>query len=187
MRPAAVSAHAEHPLVHTCRVGIQDRRPLAEGEAAHGVGCVAADARKGPQRIRLARHLSAMATDDELRRLMEIPRPGIVPEAIPGLAHRRGPGSRKTCNRGISCKKARVELLDALDLRLLEHDFRHQHMVRVLRKPPREVATKTSVPGKKTASERRPSCRRGNRSHHAIERRASNAWNSGMLSVCHGC
>jgi len=187
MRPAAVSTHTEHPLVHARRIGIQDRRPLAEGEAAYGVGCVPADARKGPQGIRLPRHLSAMATNDELCRLMEIPRPGIVPEAIPGLAHRRGPGGRKARNRGVSCKKARVELFDAVHLRLLEHDFRHQHMVRVLRESPREVATKTSVPGKETASERRPPGRRGNRSRHAIGRQASTTCNLGILSSCHGC
>src|SRR3989454_921348 len=105
---------------------------------------------------------------------MEIPRPRVVPEPVPRLAHRLRPGTREGLEIGKPLEKPRIVLGHAGDLRLLQHHFRDEHSVRIARPAPGEVSRGAGVPGeellRKCLGALRFSAAGGRRTGHAYTR-----------------
>src|SRR5438128_581756 len=81
------------------------------------------------------------------------PRPGVVPEPVPALAHRVGGGGGQVLERGVAGEEARVELEHPRHLRLLQHGLRDQHRIGVARPAPGQAAAVAGVPGEEAAAE----------------------------------
>ena len=77
----------------------------------------------------------------------------IVAEAFPRLPHGLGPGLGQGSDGGVARQERLVILLHAGNLRLLEHELRHQHPIRVPRATPRKVAPLAAKPGQQAALE----------------------------------
>ena len=110
----------QHPLY----VGVQDGQALAKGETEHGASSVAPNAgegRYGLERIRK----NALVTFHHLAgRLMQVVRPAVIAQSLPGIAYLVERGRGQSRHRRETGQETPVILQHALDLRLLEHHLR---------------------------------------------------------------
>ena len=114
---------------------------LIEGEAGERSGGVAADAREAGNGRGVGRELSAMLLRHGPGGAVEIPRPGVVAEPLPGVEHIRLAGRGERLEAGETGEPALEVGDDRGDLRLLEHELRDEDRVRIGGAPPREIAT----------------------------------------------
>ena len=120
---------------------------LAERKRGHGRGGIRADAGEFPQFLSGARQFATVV-------LYDIPRELVQADGAPVVAH-AGPDADDVCGLGVGeraeCGEGVEECAvledDAVDLRLLEHDLRHENSVRVGDAAPGEDAGVAGVPG----------------------------------------
>src|SRR2546426_4414971 len=143
-------------------------------KARHRSRRVRSHSRELHQLRRIVGHPALEVLPDHARQRVEIGSPRVVPEPIPGLAHRLGPGARERLQIGKPCDKPRIVLGDPADLRLLQHHFRDEHAVRIARLAPRQVSRGAGVPGeellRKCLGALRFSAAGGRRTGHAYTR-----------------
>ena len=126
--------HAEHIAVHCGAL-------LPVGDGRHRSGRVVADARQRPDGLRVPGHHAAVLLRDDLRRLVDIPRPAVIAQPLPSMEHLRLIGGGHVGNGGKPLHPCREIGLYRLRPRLLEHDLRDPYMIGIprLRFPPRQV------------------------------------------------
>ena len=71
---------------------------------------------------------------------LQIARPGVVAETLPGVQHIRFPGARERGEIRETLEPALIIRKNGRDLGLLEHEFRDQDRVRVAGAAPRKIA-----------------------------------------------
>ena len=98
---------------------------------------------------KLAPHLSRLPSRDRLQAV----RPDVVAERPPGLRDVTLRGRRERVERRVLLEPRVILRQHAIDLRLLQHDFRHEDVVRVVRPAPRQVAPVPPVPGQQPIAE----------------------------------
>src|SRR5712691_5792267 len=105
---------------------------------------------------------------------MEIPGARVVPEPVPCFPHRLRPGAGECLEIRKPLEKPRIVLGHAGYLRLLQHHFRDEHLVRIARLAPGEIARGAGVPGEellgKCLGALRFSAAGGGRTGHAYTR-----------------
>ncbi len=77
---------------------------------------------------------------------MEVPSPPVVTQARPCRLNLFDPCPGERCKRRELGQEGRIAARDDLAPGLLEHDLRDQDLVRVVRAPPREVASTAFEP-----------------------------------------
>src|SRR5207253_4496683 len=81
------------------------------------------------------------------RRAMEIQRPPVVAEPLPGPDRLRGGCGRERPDGRPALEPGEVARHDSRDLRLLEHHLRDEDCVRIPRTPPGQVPARPAMPG----------------------------------------
>ena len=138
----------DEPGQHAPHVGVEHGVPLAEGEAGHGRGGIAADPRQREQGVGVRRHHPAVPRGQDGRRLVQPERaPGVAePAPLPdrlarGLGRERGRG-------GPPGDPGEVFGQHAGHRRLLQHDLTDQHRPgRRVGSAPGQVPRMARIPG----------------------------------------
>src|SRR5260221_8679634 len=142
-------------------VGVEIRRPLAEGEAHDGARRVLADPLERPERRLVRRQLAAVALDRLACDRVEPLRADVVTERPPGLGDVGLRRIRQRAQARLFVQPLLVLRQDAVDLLLLQHDFGPEDVVRVASVPPRQTAPVRPVPLEEPAPEPLTVCRNG--------------------------
>ena len=152
--------------VDRARLG-RDARDDAQDVAVHrgarpfkadrrdGAGRVRADPRQLLQLRRRIREAPAARLDEQLRRLLQVARAGIVAEALPKLEDSAFLCGGERLHIRERLHKPVVIADDGFDARLLEHDLRDPHAVRLAAAPPGQVARVFPVPRQQAHGQRR--------------------------------
>ncbi len=150
-----VDRRREHASQHARDIRVDQRRASLIGERGHSARRICSDARQGAKRLRVCRKLTfrAPAFGDLDRKTMEVARSRIVAETFPRLGDASGWRARHVAEGRELAEKLAVFRDDSRDLRLLEHQLRHEHLVRAASPAPRQVARVSAVPGTKPATE----------------------------------
>ena len=147
-RDARHGLPGDEPGQHAPHVGVEHGVPLAEGEAGHGRGGIAADPRQREQGVQIRRHHPAVPRGQDGRRLVQPERaPGIAePAPLPDrLARRLG---RERGRGGPPGDPPEVFGQHPGHRRLLQHDLTDQHRPgRDARSAPGQVPRVTRIPG----------------------------------------
>ena len=110
---------------------------------------------------------TGVLVDDGARQPVQVFGPTVVAEAVPRFPHRAWSRSRERLDRWVPLKEAGVVRLHPGNLRLLEHDFRHQHAVRIARAAPGQIPAMAAEPADQpTAKLRVTSVTRGGLAGH---------------------
>ena len=72
-------------LDHAVEVAVHGRHRLIIGDGSDGRGRVGADARQLAQAPGIARKASAVLLNDDARSLVQVARPGVISQPLPGL------------------------------------------------------------------------------------------------------
>ena len=129
----AVGEPGHHPQY----VAVHRRLPTAKGRRGDGAGGVVPDARQFQQAlvgIRKAAHLH-----HGFCRLLQVPGPAVIAQALPQLHQPVLRGVCQSLHRGEGCEKPGIIAQHRRHTGLLEHDLRHPDGVRILRPPPGQV------------------------------------------------
>ena len=124
-RPVDVGQAGEQPL----HVGVHQRPGLVEGDGEDGRGGVRADAGQGEQLVAVGRDLAVVALDQQPGGTLDVARPAVVAEALPGLEQGLlgGNGHRGRVREAV--QPAPEILGHPLHLGLLAHDLGDPHLV----------------------------------------------------------
>ena len=134
-------------------VRLDDRDGLIMGESSNGVRGVPANSRKAVNRLDRIGKLARILLDDDLRGGVEVTRPGIIPESLPGVENFAFGGSGEGGKVREPLHPHLIVGDDRGDLRLLEHEFRNQHCVGISGAAPRQIAAVLAVPKAKRTPE----------------------------------
>ena len=156
---------------HARDVGIENRGTLAERKAADRAGRVCADALEREQRFLVGRQLSAVASNRFSRDRLQALRSDVVAKRVPRVRHFLFGCRSQRFERRVLVEPFGVLRQHAIDLRLLQHDFRDEDVVRVVGLAPGQIAPVTPVPGEQPRSKPSTFGRGGNRQR----RRASSS------------
>ena len=131
-------AHAQHVPVH------RRRRPL-KADGGDRPGGVCADAGQRKEFLDRVRKRAA-AFDEDARALLQVPGAVVVPQPLPQLQQPllRQRREREHVRRGL--QKADVVVPHRLHARLLQHDLRQPHVVRLPVRAPRQLALVSRKP-----------------------------------------
>ena len=135
------------PCHHPQHVAVYRRLPPGEGRRGDGAGGVVPDARQFQQAlvgIRKAAHLR-----HGFCRLLQVPGPAVIAQALPQLHQPVLRGVCQSLHRGEGCEKPGIIAQHRRHTGLLEHDLRHPDAVRVLRFPPGQVPGVSPKPRQK--------------------------------------
>ena len=138
-----------HAREHAQDVPVHGRLRLAEADRGDGPGRVVPDARKGAYLLIFLRENAAVFRDDHLRRLLQIPHPAVIAEALPELRQPVGRAGGQRGNVRQLREKAEVIAPDGLHARLLKHDLREPDVIRFAVAPPRQIAVSRRIPAEK--------------------------------------
>src|SRR5262249_3515402 len=97
---------------------------------------------------------------------MQVPGTRIVAESLPTLTHLMSWRRRQIFESRVPLQEARIELDDARDLGLLEHDFRDQHGIGVANSAPRQLPAMTRIPSQHATAKGTSPQRRSLRTWH---------------------
>jgi hypothetical protein len=97
-----------------------------------------------------AGQLPLVAGDRLPRNAVEMHRADVVAEGVPGLLHVADVGGGQRLERRVAAEELVVLRDHAVDLRLLEHDLRHEDVVGIAGPAPRQVALVPRVPAEET-------------------------------------
>ena len=135
---------------HALDIRVRERDPLTEREARDRPRGVRADARQGVElRDRRRQPVCRHAGDP-----MEIARAAVVPEPRPLAEHRAERCGGQRAERGEATDEPVEGRRHARGLGLLEHHFRHEHLVRIVRPAPRQIPRGPAVMGQKAGADR---------------------------------
>lgn len=138
---------------YTFHIGIDDGGGLLVGECEDGAGGIRADARQAAQLCRPRGDLAAVVPLHGFGQRVQIGGPAVVSQTVPRLANRFGASLGQCLNGGIAVEKPAVVLRHTSDLRLLQHEFRDEHVIRISGSAPRQVAALAPKPRQKTSLE----------------------------------
>ena len=146
--------NGEESRDHARHVGVERRHPRAERQRRHGGGQVVAESRQRRECRRVARKPPAVRRDDASRGGVQVPGPGVVPEARPGRQHARfpRPGERRQVRK--TSEEHVVPSGDRGHGRLLEHDLRNPDPVRIPGPAPGEPPLFSAKPGEQCGPDR---------------------------------
>ncbi len=123
------------------------------GEAGDRSGSVTAHAGKGGERFGSTRDSPVQVVHHDAGQTMEVLRTAVVPQAVPRLPHPPGPRTGERSDGGESVDESPVVPVDPRHLGLLQHELRHEDVIRVPRASPRQVSTVGSKPLEQTTLE----------------------------------
>ena len=134
-------------------VRVEDRDVRPEGDRGDRPGRRSADPGERLERLHRARHLGAVAGDEDPGGPVKVPRAGIVPESLPRLQDgvQRRPG--KGFHIGKFQEKTLVVGSDGFDPGLLEHDLRDPDPIRIPGLPPRHRPGRRPEPPQERAGD----------------------------------
>jgi len=127
-------------LLHSTHVDVDGQDVAAVRETGDRVGGVPADAGQ------LREVVGPPMRRDLLRGAVQVERAPVVAEPLPLADHVGGRGRSERVDGRPALEPGPPPRHDAVDLRLLCHDFRDQDRVRISRLPPREIARVFPVP-----------------------------------------
>ena len=134
-------------------VGVEDRGAFAEREAADRAGGVLADAFEGQERVAIGGQPAAIAFHGFARDGVQPAWADVVAKRPPRLRDVVFGGGGQRLERRVLAKPFVIFRQDAIDLRLLQHHFGDEDVIRVARPAPGKVAAVAVVPAKKRAAE----------------------------------
>ncbi len=154
---ARVGSDAIEPAEDALDVAVEDWSSFVEGEGGDGAGRVSADAGKGLQHGHGIGDAAVVHGDDGSCRRLEVAGPGVIAQALPRSEDMLlvGAGQRGEVWK---LKEETVEIRnDCADLRLLEHRFADEDVIRVGERAqldtPRQCPAGAVVPAEKLAGE----------------------------------
>ena len=157
---AQVVVDAEGARQHALDVAVQDGGALAEAERRDGRRRRAADARQRGQLGRRARKRAAKARHHLTRAAVQVARTRVIAQPAPQPQHLVLGRGGQAGDVGKALEKARVVAQHRRHLRLLQHDFRQPHAVRIARALPRQaVAAVLALPVDDAGGKRRAAAR----------------------------
>ena len=170
-----VSPDAEHPSQNPRDVAVDQRDSLAKRDAGNRPGRVPAHSRQlqqflngggegqpripfrgwpsRPPRMMFGPARRARPTSQQSRRAVKVPGSRVITESLPQLEHALVRRPREGFNRWESAQPPLVIVADDLDARLLQHDFADPDLIRIARRPPRQLPMMPSVPAHEVAVE----------------------------------
>ena len=117
------------PGQHPHDIPVHRRHRDPEGDGRHRPRRVFPDPRQAEQRLVIPGHLAAVLLQNDPRRLLQVARPAVIPEALPQLEEPILPAGGQIPNGGKLTHKS-VEIgQHRLDAGLLQHDFRYPYPV----------------------------------------------------------
>src|SRR4051812_12343390 len=144
-----LSAADEHAEQHAGHVGVENGGALPEREAHHRARGVLADPFERSQRCFVGRQAAAVALNRLARDCVQPPRTNVVAQRPPRLRdvflRRRG----ERFQAGILVQPLVILRQHAIDLRLLQHHFGDEDVVRIGRPAPGQVASIAPIPVEK--------------------------------------
>jgi len=151
--PAAGQRGMERAPEHAGDVGVDGGRRSLEREARDRARRIPSDAGQAHQDGRIRRDQALVLGQHRARQPMEVGRAAIVAQALPAFAHHGGlrPGQR--LDRRVAREEAVVVGLHPRDLRLLQHELRDEHVVRIAGAAPRKVAAVAAEPAEQPPAE----------------------------------
>src|SRR5918993_2267165 len=141
-------------------VRVENRFSLTERETQHRAGGVLPDPLERPQRLLVVGELAAVASHRFPGNSMQAARTNVVAERTPGRGDVGLGGIGQRLERRKFPEPFGVFRQDTIDLRLLQHHFGNEDVVRIGGLPPRKIASVDAVPREKATSEPLPA-RRG--------------------------
>ena len=144
--------HGEAAGQHAHLVAVQSGGADIVGDGCDGPGGVGADSGQALQPLDAVREVSA-GCGDGLCCGVQVPRAGVVAQALPELEHLVLIGGRQRKHVREALQKALVVAAHSLGAGLLEHDLREPDAVGVARAPPGQLAGVAVVPGKQQVAE----------------------------------
>jgi hypothetical protein len=124
-----------------------------ERKCRDSVGRVTPDARKRAKIVDLVRQRSAMFTEDDFCKSMQIARSGVVTQSLPAVENARFRSKREGGKIGEAAKPLIIIREDSGDLGLLKHELGNEERVGVAGLPPWQVAPVSAIPTQKRATE----------------------------------
>ncbi len=135
-------------------VGVHERGALFVGERGDGARRIGADTGQLPQCGGLTGNDAIVFTGHVAREGVQIPCARIVPESLPRFHHALWARRGQRIESGEALKKSLVKIQHAGDLSLLQHEFGHEHAIRIAGFAPGEIAAIHAIPGVQFAPKR---------------------------------
>jgi len=124
-------AKVKKPGQNASGVGLHYWNPSMEREAGDRVGSVFADSGKSPHLFDRAREASVISIHNDACCAVEISRPGVIPETLPGMKHLIFRSARQNGEIGKSTEPFAIVRDHRHDLGLMEHKLRDEDGVRI--------------------------------------------------------
>ncbi len=154
-----IAAPDEHAKQDARDVGVQDGGALTECEAPDRAGGVRADALEGEQRGFVGGQLAAVTLDRLACDRMKPARPDVVAERPPRVRDVALVRGRERRERRVAIQPLVVLGQHAVHLRLLQHHFRDEDVVRIAGAAPGQIPAVGAIPRQQCP--RRNRCRAG--------------------------
>jgi hypothetical protein len=136
-------------------VRVHSRYSSLVREVGHRTGRVPSDTWQCREQLRSAWDIPIVFVDDRAGQLMQMCRPTIVPEPLPRLSDAMWSRPREGVDGGKPSDELHIEVDDAGDLRLLQHELGDEHAIRITRSSPWQIPTDRSKPLEQAALERK--------------------------------
>lgn len=134
-------------------VPVDGRNVEAEGDRGDGAGRIRPDSGEGAQRRDVGRKPAAVPSNDDARRGVKVPRPGVVAEAAPLGEDGRARGAGEGAHRRKPPEEPAPARGAHLDARLLEDQLGDEDPVRIAGPPKGEIAPVPRVPQEEAAGD----------------------------------
>ncbi len=135
-----------NPLQHPLHIAIHHGHRLAECNAGNGRGRISPYTGQILPSLRRLGKLPVPLPHHNLRRRMQHARPPVISQPAPSRQHRSFPRARQLLHRRKSPQKFVIMHNHCRHARLLQHDLRHPHPVRIMVLAPRQVARMRVIP-----------------------------------------
>jgi hypothetical protein len=142
---------------HALDIAVHDRRLATEGDGRDSRSRIGADTRQAPQPLLVIGKAPAELVAHHARAAMQVARPRVIAEPLPGMEHGVEVGLGQVTHR----RPAREEIAeigaDRDDGRLLQHDLAEPHPIGIgpltRTRAPRQDAGVPVVPGEQLAGQ----------------------------------
>ena len=124
-----------------------------ERKCRDSVRRVTPDARKRAKIVDLVRQHSAMFTEDDFCKSMQLARSGVVTQSLPAVENAGFRSKREGGKIGEAAKPLIIIREDSGDLGLLKHELGNEDRVGVAGPPPWQMAPVSAIPTQKRATE----------------------------------
>src|SRR6266566_5043671 len=137
-------------------VRVYCRNGLLVGERRDCPCRVRSDSRKLDELVGMVWQCATEVLTDHARKRVEIGGAGVIAQPVPLLSHSPGLGARERLEIRKLLDEPRIILRHATHLRLLEHEFGHEHAIGIARPAPRQVARGAGPPREQLAAKPHP-------------------------------